>query len=126
MFRYGKTNGYLAILLIALGVLPVVLAAILVPQMADSIPTQFDAAGNVTRWGSRFDLLYVPALCFLLSAGTCLTAFRQARLSDDSHAIAAMTFRRYVRNGLVTSVIINVLNAYMMISAMTGTAYLPF
>lgn len=126
MFRYGKTNGYLAIALLVLGILPIVLALFIVPQLPDTIATQFDSAGNATRWMSRTDLIYVPVLCLLLSGATCLTAFRQARLSLDSEVVAGLTFRRYIRNGLVTSVIINVLNGYMMFSAATGTAFLPF
>lgn len=125
MFRYGKSNGIMGIVLLVLGVVPLVVAAFLVPQMADEIPSKFNAAGEVIRWGSRTDLLIIPGLCVLLSAATYFTAHRQARANADSPVVAEMVFRRMLRNGLVTAVILNVFSLYFLYSAYTGTG-LPF
>ena len=126
MFRFGKKNGYLAIALLVLGVIPVLVAIFVVPQLPESIPTKFDAAGEVVRWGSRLDTLFVPVLCFLLSIATYVSGRRQATAQAvESEILAEQGFGRFMRNGLVTAVILNVANAYFMYTALTGTG-LPF
>ncbi len=121
MFRYGKKCGYMSIALIVLGVAPLVATLICMPQMADTVATRFSSTGEVTRWASKYELFLVPALCALLSLATFLSARRQAALVDDSAAIAALTCERYLRNGLVSAVVLAVAGFYLLYAAMTGT-----
>ncbi len=120
LFRYGKKSGYMGIALLVLAVIPLIVAAIFVPQMADEIPMKFNAAGEVTRWGARTELFIIPVLCVLLSAATYLTAFRTARMNEESKVVAAMSFKRVVRNGIVTAVFLDVVSIYFIISAYMG------
>ena len=62
MFRYGKRNGYLTIALIALAIVPILIALFVIPQMPDEVPMAFGADGAPTRFASRYQLLLVRAL----------------------------------------------------------------
>lgn len=123
IFRYGKKGGVMAIFLLVFAVIPILLAIIYVPQMADQVPTKVNAAGEVLRWGSRYEMLVAPALCFLLSVATLGSAFKQANLQKDSKVMARLTYERFVRNGMVTAVVLNLANAYLLIMVMTGRGY---
>lgn len=45
--------------------LPLVMALIALPFLPERIPAHYDAAGLVTRWGSRFEVLILPP-CVIL------------------------------------------------------------
>lgn len=47
--------------------LPLVLAIIAVAFMDEKIPIHYDAAGNVDRWGSRYEIFILPLATFLMS-----------------------------------------------------------
>ena len=89
IFRYGKKGGVMAIFLLVLAVIPILLAIIYVPQMADQVPTKVNAAGEVLRWGSRYEMLVAPALCFLLSVGR--SAKRAIRCDSPSSSTGPST-----------------------------------
>ena len=71
-------------------------------------------------WGG---LLALPVLNLLLSVATYFTAGRQAKNNDDSAAMARIVCERYLRNGCITGVFLNVINVYFMYSAITGTGF---
>ena len=68
-------------------------------------------------------LLALPVLNLLLSVATYFTAGRQAKNNDDSAAMARIVCERYLRNGCITGVFLNVINVYFMYSAITGTGF---
>ena len=51
------------------------------------------------------------------------SAFKQANLQKDSKVMACLTYERFVRNGMVTAVVLNLANAYLLIMVMTGRGY---
>lgn len=121
MFRYGKKGGYMAIALIVLAVAPMLAALIVVPQLPATFPLRFDEAGTVTRWGGWLDIMFAPILCLLLSAATYMSAQRQARAVSESVVVAGMTYRRYLRNGLVAAAVLAAYSFYSLYAAVTGT-----
>lgn len=78
MFKYGKKAGYMGIALLVLAVIPLVVAACVIPNIGPEVATKFNAAGEVTRWGKSYELLALPVLNLLLSVATYFTAGRQA------------------------------------------------
>ena len=64
-----------------------------------------------------------PVLNLLLSVATYFTAGRQAKNNEDSAAMARIVCERYLRNGCITGVFLNVINVYFMYSAITGTGF---
>lgn len=112
MFNYGKRAGIMGALLLVLAVIPVMVAIMVVPGLPDLVPMKVGAAGEVLREGSRFELLVAPALCFVLSLATYASAGKQAR-AQKGEAASRFTAERYLRNGLVTAVVLNIANAYL-------------
>ena len=109
MFKYGKKAGYMGIALLVLAVIPLVVAACVIPNIGPEVATKFNAAGEVTRWGKSYELLALPVLNLLLSVATYFTA--------------GIVCERYLRNGCITGVFLNVINVYFMYSAITGTGF---
>ena len=114
MFKYGKKAGYMGIALLVLAVIPLVVAAFVIPNIGPEVATKFNAAG---------ELLALPVLNLLLGVATYFTAGRQAKNNDDSAAMARIVCERYLRNGCITGVFLNVINVYFMYSAITGTGF---
>ena len=110
MFKYGKKAGYMGIALLVLAVIPLVVAACVIPNIGPEVATKFNAAGEATRWGKSYELLALPVLNLLLSVATYFTAGRQAKNNDDSAAMARIVCERYLRNGCITGVFLNVIN----------------
>ena len=88
MFKYGKKAGYMGIALLVLAVIPLVVAAFVIPNIGPEVATKFNAAGEVTRWGKSYELLALPVLNLLLSVATYFTAGRQAKNNEDSAVMA--------------------------------------
>ena len=110
MFKYGKKAGIMSIVLIVLAVVPLITAALFVPQMPEQVAMRIAQSGEVMRWGSR-----------LLGLATYMSAGKQARAHEiDSPAMAVVTAERFLRNGIVTGVVLNLANAYMFYAALTG------
>ena len=125
MFKYGQKAGRMGVALLVLAVLPLVIAAFVIPNVGAEVATKFDAAGKAVRWESSYELFVLPVLTFLLSIATYATAARQAKGTRDSAAMARIVCERYLRNGIITAVFLNVVNVYFMFTAVTGTG-LPF
>ena len=47
MFKYGKKAGYMGIALLVLAVIPLVVAACVIPNIGPEVATKFNAAGEV-------------------------------------------------------------------------------
>ena len=78
-------------------------------------------SGEVMRWGSRYEMFVVPVFAVLLGLATYMSAGKQARAHEiDSPAMAVVTAERFLRNGIVTGVVLNLANAYMFYAALTG------
>lgn len=112
--EYGKNAKVMSIVLVILGVLPLIVAAVVLPQFADQVPMRYDAAGTVTRWGSRWELLITPIFALVFSLASIAYGWKQARAHTESEAMARMIFTRNVRSGLVLAVLLNIANVYLM------------
>lgn len=124
MFKYGKKAGYMGIALLVLAVLPLVVAAFVIPNLGPEVANRsLTQPAEVARWGKSYELLALPVLNLLLSVATYFTAGRQAKNNDDSAAMARIVCERYLRNGCITGVFLNVINVYFMYSAITGTGF---
>ncbi|MDF2540430.1 MAG: sdpI [Herbinix sp.] len=47
-------------------VLPLIIVLITLPIFPDRIPAHYDAAGNINRWGSKYENLIYPAITILM------------------------------------------------------------
>ena len=112
--EYGKNAKVMSIVLVILGVLPLIVAAVVLPQFADQVPMRYDAAGTVTRWGSCWELLITPIFALVFSLASIAYGRKQARAHTESEAMARMIFTRNVRSGLVLAVLLNIANVYLM------------
>lgn len=121
MFQYGRVNGYLTIALIVVGVLPLIITFLVVPQLPDSVAMAFNSAGEATRFGSRYELFWVPVVSMLLAIATLINARRSANANRDSRVAEELVYRRGVRNGVVIGVLLTACTIYLLYSAYTGT-----
>ncbi|MDY2777160.1 MAG: DUF1648 domain-containing protein [Collinsella sp.] len=121
MFKYGRKSGLMSVALIVLSVIPIVTAIFFLPQMPEAVPIKFNAAGEAVRWSSHIEMMIAPGLTLLLGLASYVTAGRQARSHEgESDAMARLTAERFLRNGLVTAVVLNLANAYIFYTALTG------
>lgn len=121
MFKYGKKAGIMSIVLAALAIIPLLVVMYFIPQLPESVPMEF-SAGVATRFSNRYELLLVPAFAFLLCMATYMSAGKQARAhEEESESAAVFTAERYLRNGIVTGVVLNLANAYLLYMAVTGS-----
>lgn len=124
MFGYGKKEGMMAMATVVLALIPILVTLMFLPQMADQVAMKFDGTGEVARWGSKYELLIAPALALALGVGTIIMGLRQARQFDKSDPLMArLTFKRYMRNGVVTGVILMLATFYLLFSAMSGHGF---
>lgn len=121
MFQYGRVNGYLTVTLIVVGVLPLAITFFVVPQLPDSVAMAFNSAGEATRFGSRYELFWVPVVSMLLAIATLINARRSANANRDSRVAEELVYRRGVRNGVVIGVLLTACTIYLLYSAYTGT-----
>ena len=88
---------------------------------------RFDAAGEVTRWGSRYELLVPPVMSAAFGFGIYVQTMRKAAdHARDSLSMAQVTAERFLRSGVITTAVINAANIYMLYSTMTGSSPLVF
>lgn len=102
---------------------PLVVAACVIPNIGPEVATKFNAAGEATALGQELRAAGVAGAQSLLSVATYFTAGRQAKNNDDSAAMARIVCERYLRNGCITGVFLNVINVYFMYSAITGMGF---
>lgn len=121
--EYGDRAGWLSLALLVLACVSLVATLIVFPTLPDQIAMRFDSAGNVLRWGSRFEVFLLPVLNLVFSVAGYWSAGKQAGAQGGSHAVAQLTVQRYLRNGIVTSVILNLVDVYILFTAITGTGF---
>lgn len=120
MFEYGKKAGYMGIgacVLIGIAFLMVFIAW---PELGEQVAMRVGEGGEVTRWGSRWELVAAPVLGLALVVGTFMTAFKLAKKYSDEPAMAEMAFQRYMRNALVQGVVFVVATAFILYGALSG------
>ena len=125
MFKYGKTNGIMAVALAVLAVIPLIEIAIFLPQMSDTVVIGFNAVAETARTGSRWHLALLPVICLALGIVSLVSALKRAGATGEPDHIAALTFKRYVKSGLIAAAIFNAANLYLIYMAMTGQG-IPF
>ncbi len=127
MFKYSKKAGYMGVATIILAILPVVLAIIIIPGLPETLPMRYNEAGEVIRWGSRYELLVAPTLAVAFGFGIYIqTARKCADHARESAAMARSTAERYMLSGVLTTGVINICNAYLLYTSLTGTNPLMF
>ena len=98
MFKYGKKAGYMGIALLVLAVLPLVVAACVLPNIGPEVATKFNAAGEATRWGKSYELLALPVGDVLggrhRQAHAAVEARQQPGLGQQLH-VAAHRLQRH-------------------------------
>ena len=52
-----------------ISLIPLVMTGVMLPFMPDSVPMHYDAAGNIDRYGSKYELLILPVAALLLALG---------------------------------------------------------
>jgi uncharacterized membrane protein len=112
--EYGRDAKITTIALLVVALIPLVVAAVVLPQMADQVPMRFDSSGEVLRWGSRWELLIVPAVALIFGVASVAYGRMQAKKHTESETMARMVYVRNVRSGLVLAVFLNIANVYML------------
>lgn len=123
MFKFGTKTGVLGIVAVVLAIIPILTVLVFLPQLGDTVPMRFDAAGEVTRWASKYELFIAPTLSLALVLGTVFSAFQQSAKFDAKDPMAGITFARYIRNGVIVGVIMNVASAYILFTAVSGHGF---
>lgn len=112
--EYGQKAKIMSIALAVLAIVPLVVVAIVLPQFAETVPMRFDSAGEVTRWGSRWELMITPVICLVFGLASIAYGKKQARGHKDSETMATMVYTRNVRSGIVLAVFLNIANIYLL------------
>lgn len=123
MFRYGKTCGLMALALAVLSVVPLIEIALVLPRLPETVVIGFNAATETARTGTRWHLFLLPAICLALGATSLVSAYRRSDATGEEIGIAALTFKRYVRSGLIAAAIFNAANIYLLYMALTGQGF---
>lgn len=120
MFRYGTKNGVLAIVLLLLAVVPMLAAVAYLPQLPAEVPMKFDAAGAVVRLGSKYEVLIGPSLALAMGLGAYFSAGRQAIRYGKDDPMAGITYGRFLRNGVVAGIVLDVASFYILYTVVMG------
>lgn len=123
LFKYGKKAGYMSIALIVVAIVPLIAILAAMPSMPAQIATRFNAAGKVIGRSDRVSAFLVPGAALIFGFAMLWNAFNQARNIRDSKTVAANVCQRYLRSGIVTMVILNLVNLYVIWCALTETGF---
>lgn len=125
MFIFGRKAGIMGVVLMILAALPLLVTIYFVFQMPDQVPTHFTLpfGGTPDRFGSRWEMMIAPVVCLGVCLSIHLNAGKQAALQRESKAVAIATCERYLRNGIVTGVVLNVASFYVLLSTMAGLGW---
>lgn len=64
--------------------LPLVLTLIALVVLPDRVPVHYDIAGNITRWGSKYENLILPGVSLLMGAFFLVLQRGQVKTSNES------------------------------------------
>ena len=79
------------------------------------------SAGEVLRWGSKWELILIPAFRFLLSGASVATGVENAKSYRDDKTLAVITFQRVVRNATVQGIVFIVATGIILYGVYTGS-----
>ena len=79
-----------------------------------------NAAGEVLRYGSKGELLFLPVMGFMISAATIAMGLKQARKYGDDLTMATITFTRAGRNAIVQGVVFVAATGILLYGALSG------
>ena len=102
--------------------LPLILAIIAVGFMDKKIPIHYDIAGNVDRWGSRYEIFILPLATFLMSGFLLWMqkfAAKQESQGNNNEKYIDMTI-------IVCLIIFNVINIMIIYSGLAKLEKLEF
>ena len=85
MFSYGKSAGMKALLALMIAFVPVLMVLMAFSELGDQVPMKVNAAGEVLRYGSKGELLFLPVMGFMISAATVAMGLKQARKYGSHH-----------------------------------------
>ena len=114
MFSFGKENGMRAMVALVLAFIPLVAVLMIFPQLGEQVPMKVSSAGEVLRWGSKWELMLIPAFGFMLSGATIAMGIKNAKSYRDDENLAVITFQRATRNALVQGVVFIVATAIIL------------
>lgn len=120
MFSFGRQNGMRAILALVLALVPLVGVLMLFPQLGDQVPMKVGSAGEVLRWGSKWELVLIPAFGFLLSGATISMGLKNAKSYRDDANLAVITFQRATRNAVVQGIVFIVATGVILYGVYNG------
>ncbi len=120
MFSFGRQNGMRAILALVLALVPLVGVLMLFPQLGDQVPMKVGSAGEVLRWGSKWELVLIPAFGFLLSGATISMGLKNAKSYRDDANLAVITFQRATRNAVVQGIVFIVATGVILYGVYSG------
>lgn len=121
MFSFGKKNGTRAMVAIMLSFIPLIAVLMVFPQFGDQVPMKVSSAGEVLRWGSKWELMLIPAFGFLLSGATIATGIKNAKSYRDDKTLAVITFQRAVRNATVQGIVFIIATGIILYGVYTGS-----
>ena len=102
--------------------LPLILAIIAVGFMDKKIPIHYDIAGNVDRWGSRYEIFVLPIATFLMAG--FLIWMQKFAAKQESHG---NNNEKYIDMTIIVCLIIfNVINFLIIYSGLAKLEKLEF
>ena len=120
MFSYGKSAGMKAMLALLIGFVPVLMVLMAFPELGDQVPMKVNAAGEVLRYGTKGEMLFLPVMGFMLNAATIAMGLKQARKYGDDLTMATITFTRAGRNAVVQGVVFVAATGILLYGALSG------
>lgn len=106
----------------AISIFSLVLTGIVLQFMPDDVPMHYDIAGNIDRWGSKYENLIFPAIILLLSLHWHLfirhyekKAIKASAEKERAEALANAKVLRYV--GVSMAAMFTVMQGFILYSA---------
>lgn len=98
-----------------LGILPALLAALTVNYLPGNIPAHYNFAGEVTRYGSKWEVFILPLITLLIAPFTILavsSANKDKQAKDSEDNIKAVMATSYI-----LLIVFNLLNIFFLYNA---------
>ena len=107
--------------------IPLVGTAVALLFMPDVVPMHYNAAGEIDRWGSKYENLLLPLIVLLLALFvTLLIRFFEKKAAaaeeEKTRAAALQNAKILAIVGVAAAVVFTVLQAFILVGAITGAA----
>ena len=87
--------------------IPLVFTAIVLQVMPESIPMHYDMAGNIDRWGSKYESLIFPGIILLISLlMTVMIAYYEKKAQKETKEKEAAEARTNTKVLTITSILL--------------------